>query len=123
MILQYRVSLGFADLTRASNEQVTQLATESVLNIRTVYSFTMEAHVFNRLSSLSGGLLKKAKKRALLAGLANGAVSFLPIVSYTICMYYIQARLRRNTIDFAHAFTVLTVNKKYLYPFSNFMKK
>ncbi|CAM6091333.1 unnamed protein product [Calypogeia fissa] len=107
--LRYKVSKGFADVTRASNEEVTQIATESVSNIRTVYSFTMEEHVFNRLATLSGGLLKKARKRALLAGIANGAISFLPILSYTVCIYYIQAGLRKQTLIFEHAFSVLTI--------------
>lgn len=92
--------------TRAAMERASRLATEAVLNIRTVHSLGVERSVLSRYSAAlqEGARVSAAARR--VRGPVYGACVCAPTLGYAVSLAYAGYLIARDDLPYQHAILV-----------------
>ncbi|KAG4076722.1 hypothetical protein HA402_002009 [Bradysia odoriphaga] len=88
VFLEERYMADTAEVERKGIEDIAKLATEAILNIRTVASLRQEPHIIARYSTQISKVERNIRRKLSLRGLVNSLGQSIPFFSYSLVLYY-----------------------------------
>lgn len=93
-------------------EEIAKIATEAILNIRTVASLRQEPHIIARYCTEIAKVEKTIRKKLSLRGLVNSTGQSIPFFGYSLALYYGGLLVANDGIPFKN---VIIVSEALLY--------
>lgn len=101
-----------AEAEKKGIEEISKIATESVLNIRTVASLRQEPHIIARYCAEISKVEKTIRKKLALRGLVNSTGQSIPFFGYSLALYYGGLLVANEGIHFKN---IIKVSEALLY--------
>ncbi|KAL0338495.1 UNVERIFIED_CONTAM: ABC transporter B family member 1 [Sesamum angustifolium] len=108
-VLQKMFMNGFSGDLEAAHAKATQLAGESVANIRTVAAFNSEAKIVGLFTSSLQTPLRRCFWKGQIAGSGYGIAQFLLYASYALGLWYASWLVKHGISDFSKTIRVFMV--------------
>ncbi|KAK4419246.1 ABC transporter B family member 1 [Sesamum alatum] len=108
-VLQKMFMNGFSGDLEAAHAKATQLAGESVANVRTVAAFNSEAKIVGLFTSSLQAPLRRCFWKGQIAGSGYGIAQFLLYASYALGLWYASWLVKHGISDFSKTIRVFMV--------------